>query len=309
MTSRPPLAARTGPYVLLSVLLLSSAAAGGELTFGTVAQLTTGPGGYHPRWSPDASQIAYVAGDWPEIDIYLIPAAGGERSLVPMTMGGDLALSWHPSGEHLAFDAYNPVGGGLDVYQIELATGAISRLTTVGAMGPSWSADGARLAFGANLGSSNDICSVDAGGADLRNHTANTHLEYYQCWSPDGTRLAYASERGGNTDVWILNLATGVEARFTSHPARDDRPVWSPDGAWIAFDSFRDSEHHVYLKPAAGGATIRLTDAHGEDGMADWAPDGSAICYVADGQLWILPVNGITSGQATSLGGLKALFH
>ncbi|MCP4574090.1 MAG: hypothetical protein GY838_17150 [bacterium] len=285
------------------LVLLVSQAATAELILGSRHQVATD--GYHPRWSPDASQIAHVAGDWPDIDIYLVPAAGGERSRVPMNMGGDLSLTWRPDGEYLTFDAYNPGNGRLDIYTVRLVNGAVTRQTHMGAFGPSWSSDGSRLAFGSN----SDIYSIDASGADLRRHTITPGLEYYPCWSPDGTRLAYAAERSSNTDIYIVDLATDIETRFTTDPAQDARVVWSPDGQWLAWDSQRTGVRQVYARPVAGGEDVCLTCDHPEGSMADWAPDGSAVAYVAEGGIWVLELEGIVANKPASLGSLKAMFR
>jgi TolB protein len=295
--------------LLTLILGFSAGALAGDLVLGDRRVLTSGPGGYHPRWSPDATQIAYVSGDWPDIDIYLIPAVGGERTLVPSSMSGDLALSWHPDGENLAFDAYIPGTSNLEIHSLALASGTVNRLTTVGAFGPAWNSDGTRLAFSSGRTGNGDIYSVNADLLDLRRHTSSTSMEYYQHWSPDGSRLAFSSIRSGNTDVWIVDVATGIETRFTTDLANDDRAVWSPDGNWLAWDSLRDGQHHVYTRPVMGGETICLTSEHSDGGMADWSPDGSSICYVAEGQIWILELAGISEGKPESLGSLKSMYR
>lgn len=280
-----------------------------DLQVGERRQVTSVLGGYHPRWSPDSRQIAYVGGNWPEIAIYLIPAEGGDITLVPIDRSGDLALSWHPNGDELAFDGYIADSGRLDIYNVKISTGVVSRRTTAGGIGPHWRADGQRLAFGSFRSGNGDIYSVAADGSGLQRHTTSAAMEYYPQWSPDGSRLAYAAEISGNTDVWILDVATSRATRFTTDPALDERPVWSPDGQWLAWDSLRDGARRIYARPVGGGETVCLTVDHEEAGMADWAPDGNAICYVAGGHIWVAELNVVTPTVQTSFGSLRAMYQ
>jgi Tol biopolymer transport system component len=291
-------------------LLFSSACGIGatELQIGERHQVTSALGGYHPRWSPDSQQIAYVGGNWPDIAVYLIPAAGGDHTPVPLDRSGDLALSWHPNGDELAFDGYVTDGGRLDIYNVTISTGVVSRRTTVGGFGPHWRADGQRIAFGSYRNGNGDIYSVAADGSGLQRHTTSAAMDYYPQWSPDGSRLAYASENSGNTDVWITDVATSQATRFTTDPAQDDRVVWSPDGQWLAWDSLRGGVRHIYARSVAGGEPICLTADHEEAGMADWAPDGSAICYVSGGHVWVAEIGIVTPNERTSFGSLRAMY-
>lgn len=296
------------PILLLVCLLCSLSAS--ALTLGDRRQLTT-DGGYHPRWSPDGQSIAFVAGDWPDIGLFIMPADGGEPQAVPLGLSGDLSLSWHPDGRRLAFDAYRSDNGRLGIHQVNLDDGSVSLLvdTPSVASGPAWRPDGQRIAFTASHTGNGDIYTADAAGGDLQRLTITPGVDWYAGWSPGGGFLAYATNTAGNDDVWIHDLTTGEVTRFTDHPALDGRPVWSPDGLWISFTSMRSGARQVYAQAVAGGGPILLSAGHGDASMSEWAPDGSAICYVADGQLWVLEIGGITPVAPVSLSELKAGFR
>lgn len=287
----------------------SDARAADKLLLGACRQVTT-DGGYHPRFSPDGMRIAYTGGVWPDLHLAVIDAEGGEPTVVPTGRTGDHYLSWRPDGSALTFDAESG-SAGVDLYSVELATGVVTRLTTMagGAFGPHWRADGQRICFASGRTGLGDIYSVDSGGGDLQRHTSAAGTEYYPQWSPDGARIAFARDTGGNVDLWIREISSGAETRWTTDAATDHRPAWSPDGQWLAWTSDRSGADQVYARPVAGGDLVRLTEGHDEASMPHWRGDGAALCYVSGGQIWVVEMTSLLPAEPLTSGGLKAMFR
>ena len=92
-----------------------------EIATGAARALTDGPGrDTHPRWSPDGTQLAYLASGRPRPGVagappaaitaldggpqlLVIPATGGPPRVLTALRGGARAPAWSPDGRRIAF--------------------------------------------------------------------------------------------------------------------------------------------------------------------------------------------------------------
>ncbi len=131
-------------------------------------------------------------------------------------------LAWSPDGSLLAFVS-NASGIGLihadgSGYRL-LRTGAHSR-----DRGPTWSADGKRIAYATRIASGPAVFAVDLDGAD---RTLVATPGNWPAWSPDGRTIAYLAPCG-------VRLATPQGTPLSGCIGVHGAPVWSPDGRQIA---------------------------------------------------------------------------
>ncbi|MGH2996378.1 MAG: lysyl oxidase family protein [Gaiellaceae bacterium] len=167
----------------------------------------------------------------------------------------------------LAFSRSEVVGGGL-----YLAGRGGPRLLVPGAVEPSWSPDGRRVAYIApGAGGTGDVFAADADGTHRGRITRTDGVdETSPSWSPDGRHLAV--ERAGR--IVILRADGGGE-----RPVGPGlQPAWSPGGRRIAFT---DGDN-LYLVSAQGGRARQLTFAEGAQTAPAWAPDGLRLAFVTD---------------------------
>jgi WD40-like Beta Propeller Repeat/Lysyl oxidase len=167
----------------------------------------------------------------------------------------------------LAFSRSEIAGGG-----VYLAGHRRVRLLAAGAVEPSWSPDGRRLAFIApGAGGAADVFLADADGAHLGRITRTDGVEEASpSWSPDGTRLVV--ERAGR--IVVLRADGGGERPLGAGL----EPTWSPGGRRIAFS---DGDN-LYLVSVRGGRARQLTSAPGAQTAPAWSLDGRRLAFVSD---------------------------
>ena len=139
---------------------------------------------------------------------------------------------------------------------------------------PSWSPDGARIAFAAQ----GAIWIANADGSAPARITRRSSTQD-PAWSPDGTRIAFARAVGGNQDIYVVATNGSALTRLTSARGPDHEPAWSPDGARIAFSSRRSRNWELYAMNADGSQERRLTRTPDAEGFPAWSPDGRRIAY------------------------------
>jgi Ca2+-binding RTX toxin-like protein len=165
---------------------------------------------------------------------------------------------------------------------------------------PTWSPDGARIAFAANHSRTDnttdlEIWVMNADGSGLTQLTNDTLgiRETQPAWSPLGDQIAYLNEGGdddGNSNIYVMdtNPATGGATNltpndFTINPVyqfNDEDPSWSPDGKEIAYSTIADVWKMPSDDPDAELKEKLTASNVGPDLNPAWSPDGNSIVYV-----------------------------
>jgi TolB protein len=204
-----------------------------------------------------------------------------KRAAVVMTVArpaGRLAFSYS-SAPSIPSQIYTLAPDGTDLRQVT-ADGR-------GAGHPSWSPDGARIAFErSDSGSVSSIYAVNADGSNLVRIAGPGNSP---TWLADG-RIAFVCTAGV-----CVTSANGAAAQ-TLIPsdalpdAADFDFTWSPDGSMVAFtresDLDGDPFNQVYVMNADGSRLQRLASLPGgqwSQSSPRWSPDGKRIVFWSTG--------------------------
>src|SRR5262249_54073436 len=100
------------------------------------------------------------------------------------------------------------------------------------ASGPSWSPDGARIAFDIfDTQGSDDLWVMNADGTnpvDLTNDTGGAE-NFQPSWSPDGTKIAWAHFDGASVQIHVMNADGTDPVNITNDTNLSDaQPDWQP---------------------------------------------------------------------------------
>jgi Tol biopolymer transport system component/DNA-binding SARP family transcriptional activator len=196
---------------------------------GRAVRLTDYPGNeYHPRWSPDGTEIAFLA-EWKgpgggTSQILVIPAGGGTPTVLPI--GGRAAggPEWSPDGRHLSFvsdrnrrreiwvASRDSVGGSWhEPEAVHLVPDSVQVAAGWGAPYATWAPDGRGLLFQSGSG----VVLASPSGRVLwrRDLVHTTRLtSVYGGWrySRDGRTIFFGADHAdGRRGVWAMDVAGG----------------------------------------------------------------------------------------------------
>jgi tricorn protease len=149
---------------------------------------------------------------------------------------------------------------------------------------PTWSPDGAKIAFVSDATGEEEIWIVAQDGSTPAERLTNdgerrrrTGLQ----WSPDGAKLLCTDQNGRYTVYDVATKAATEIAKDKAAQAGDAQ--WSPDGAWIAM-SLGDANGYrsLWLWRAADGSLHRVTDELWNESEPVWDPNGDFLWYLSD---------------------------
>ena len=209
--------------------------------------------------------------------------------LVACSRTGDPRLS--PKGTEVVFPVTRPDfeanRNETQIYRLPAAGGAPVRLTTQGTINntPSFSPDGAFLAFTSNRSGTNQIWILPTAGGEARQVTRLTLGASRPVWFPDGKRLlAVSPVYGERGDEAAIEAHEKERERFGGTARVIDALMYRHWDTWS-----EDRVDHLFVIDAASGEARDLTPGpypvppRSLSGDPDYAvsPDGGEVCFVS----------------------------
>jgi eukaryotic-like serine/threonine-protein kinase len=271
-------------------------------------------------FSPDGSRIAFRS----ERDgggVFLMDADGG--NLRRLTKEG-FNPAWSPDGREIVYatapadspHARNNHRSQLKAINVETRE---RRLIDIGsgkdAVQPSWSPNGARIAYWGLRDTDRDIWTVPAGGGEPAPVTNDEATDWNPVWSPDGKYLYFASDSHGAMRFWRLPIdqttgrVIGEREAVTGAGAESWHPTFSRDGKRLAYVNYivKENIQRVIFDPQKGaivGAMTPITSGERRVTAPELSPDGQWLAFYTFGSpqedLFVARRDGSESRQLTN---------
>lgn len=225
-----------------------------------------------PAWSADGEWLAYVSFENHISSVYVQRVRNAERHMVSARAGVNGAPAWSPDGKHLAL-ALSGSNGNLDIYDLDLATQMLTRLTDNPAIDtePVWSLDGKQIYFTSDRSGGPEIYRLDlANPQHVQRMTFGSSYNARARLSPDGKQLAFVTREGSDYRIAIQDLASG-SMRVLSSGRLDESPSFAPNGMTLIYSSRQGSSGGLATVSTDGLVTQRLS-TEGEVREPVWGP-------------------------------------
>ncbi|MGH8077569.1 MAG: Tol-Pal system beta propeller repeat protein TolB [Lysobacter sp.] len=144
-------------------------------------------------------------------------------------------------------------------------------------LSPSWSPDGARLAYVSFEGGNSSIFIQNISSGSREMVAKFRGINGAPAFSPDGRRLALTLSRSGNPEIYVMDLGSRALTQLTNHFGIDTEPTWSADSSSLYFTSDRGGKPQIYRVAASGGSAARVTFQGSYNASADVSFDGKKI--------------------------------
>ena len=232
-----------------------------------------------PRWSPDASRIAFtcfqpVSGVMSaQICMYSFDA--GKLVSFARYRGTNSTPTWSPDGSQVMFSSSmqnNPA-----LYVSDASGNRPKRLTFAnnGAdTSPAWNPKtGQTVAFVSDRAGTPQLYLMSSDGTNAqRLDLPDMGYVIDPAWAPNGQLLAFSWRRpSGNYDLYVMDVASRQLLEITRDAGRNERPSWAPDGRHIVFESTRSGTRQIWTMLADGSAAHQLTTS-GHNESPNWSP-------------------------------------
>lgn len=199
-----------------------------------------------PRISRDGGRVIYTSYETGFPRMYILETGSLHRRALddqPGTM--TFAPRFSPDATDVLFSLSD--GGNTDLYSLNLASGARSRLTNAPSIetAPSYSPDGRQVVFESDRSGTQQLYVMPANGGEPQRISFGPGRYGTPVWSPRGDLIAFTKQNQGRFHIGVMR-PDGSEERLLTASFLDESPTWAPNGRVVMFS--RET-------PGAGGGT------------------------------------------------------
>lgn len=245
-----------------------------------------------PRWSPDGSQLAFLATATApaQLEAFVVPATGGAPKQLTTAPRGVQQMAWSPDSKTIAFAAQDEPDAktGPERHNLSFEVTPTTNYTMTAALPPT------------------HLWIVPAAGGPMKRLTSGAWTLPVSrppgppastiAWLGDGSGIAFARQGGAPTGpggaggVQVVKIADGSVAPLAG--VNGNFPQFAPVGDAI----LTMAGNNAVITPAPGGTAKNLTQAIDRSiARATWMPDAKAILVGANDServsLWLQPVD------------------
>jgi tricorn protease len=231
---------------------------------GDARQLTTGGHEGLPIFSPDGNWIAFTGQYDGNIDVFVIPADGGEPKRLTWHPAADIAVAWTPDGKKVLFHSGREAYADFDrLYTVPVEGGPAEVLPMWRGEDAWFSPDGSRIAYVPN-----------------------------EIWQTSWKRY-----RGGQTTpIFIVRLSDlALEKVQRDNNSNDKRPVWFGDTVYFLSD--RNGPVTLFAYDTKTKAVKQVIDNKGLD-FKSLSAGPDALVYEQFGGIFLYST---ASGKSTKV--------
>jgi TolB protein len=249
-----------------------------------------------------------------ETKIYFVSSRSGVKEIWAMdydgqgehavTHLGELSLSPHvsPDNSRVAFASMGKTGWTIRMYSVVL--GRMVSFPSPGGttISPSWSADGAHMAYSSDRSGDPEIWVSDANGGASHQITTFRGPDVSPCWNPKtNNQIAWVSGRTGLPQIYTMDT-DGANVQRMTDGGYATSPSWSPNGQFLVFAWDRKygpgapGSQDIYVMDIASKRWVQLTHDAGRNDFPSWGPDGRHIVFEREvnrhSEIWSMLADG-----------------
>ena len=224
-----------------------------------------------------------VAGN---LDLYLIPAGGGQERRLTDDPAEDSLARFTPDGERIVFSSLR--SGSYQLYELAASGGEARRIRRNRATEyqADVSPDGKTLAFLSNLDGPERLLLQDLASGRVRELVRHGERTIFgnPHWSPDGRFITYSSNYRLGHQIYVVEVEGASERRISPVTSGGCEPRFSRDGRRLVYVSRRHlgDVSRLVEHDLASGAERALVSWPALNYDPVYSPDGSELAFASN---------------------------